>query len=289
MKLSVVIPCFGRHQLIQECLRSVDPTDRAELQIVLVDDGSTPPLEPVVQQLMAGHDLVLRQENRGRASALREGILRASGHHVMLMDSDDEFIPGMLDVVLADIGSPSPADVVGYVYDCNGYHDDLPIGRLPSDITATLLGLRADHGVQGDLKEVVETLVVREALYPDPGKERRVPTSYIWAGVSMRGLVMSRSQAIVRHRYLNDGMTRSIRELKKENPYWLARTYHRIACAPRGTYRSRWFRFTYAAKALSVDGAELTRAHAGQLRESLGVIGYIAARISAMILRVVSR
>ncbi|RYF36159.1 MAG: glycosyltransferase family 2 protein [Cytophagaceae bacterium] len=226
--LSIVVPCYQRHDMLGDCLASVERAGN-EVQIVLVDDGSSPPLEGVFKEHAIGIDKYFRQDNRGRAAALREGLLRAEGEYVMLMDSDDEFILGGIPKILEDIDRSQQQGGIGFVYECADYDSGRVIAGLSSaPAMATLLALRADHNVRGDLKEVVRRSILLEELYPDPLEERRVPTSYIWAGVSRHGPVLIRPYPIVRHRYLPGGMTKTIRQLKRNNPKWLCQTYFLI-------------------------------------------------------------
>jgi glycosyltransferase involved in cell wall biosynthesis len=282
--LSIVIPCFNRHDLLTACLGSIALDDRNLVEVVLVDDGSEPPLEAAAREFLESTDLVMRQENRGRSAALRVGILAASGDYLLIMDSDDEFIPGALNRIVEEVAGLTP-DIAGIAYECVDFDTGAPIARLPPNLVTPLLALRADHLVKGDLKEVVRTPLVKGALYPDPGQERRVPTSYIWAGVSGVGCVKTRALPVVRHRYLDGGMTRSIAKLKKQNPFWLARTYLRIATAPVSAYHSRMYRLMHGVKTLSVRGARLQNNDITLLRKSLGLPAYVLASIGGFLLR----
>lgn len=286
--LSIVIPCYQRHDLLKGCLASLE-RDGDVIQVILVDDGSEPSLESVFEQNVSSNDRYFRQPNRGRAAALREGLLRADGKYVMLMDSDDEFIPGAIDQVLNDIQRHYHENTVGFVYECINFDSGETIAGLrgaPS--SATLLALRADHQVRGDLKEVVLRDVVLKELYPDPKDERRVPTSYIWAGVSSHGHVITRAIPIVRHRYLPGGMTKNIAKLKRENPKWLRQTYFRIAIAPPSCYKSRSFRFFSIVKFYAYGGGRSTAAQIDKLRVNAGwLLNFGAYVLGSLVSKVV--
>lgn len=282
--LTVIVPCFNRHEMLKACIDSMQARARELIEVVLVDDGSEPPLESVTCGLLGPAVKVLRQANRGRSAALRAGILNASGDYILIMDSDDEFIDGALDRIVADLACLSPS-LVGIAYECIHFDTGTIIAALADDRVATLLELRADHGIRGDLKEVIRSSIVKASLYADPGQERRVPTSYIWAGVSSSGPVITRAAPVVRHRYLADGMTRSIASLKRQNPFWLARTYLRVATAPRDAYRSAWYRFIHGVKALAVPGSGLGTDDKRRLRASLGLSLYVVAVLGAFLLR----
>lgn len=274
MLLSIVIPCYNRHEMLIDCIRSVGSLGRERVEIVVVDDGSDPPLSTCIGQHLAIQDRLCRQNNLGRASALREGILSAQGKFILLMDSDDEFVDGAVTRILSDLAM-LPHSNVGLVYECVNFQSGELIARLPSGVSASLLALRADYKVRGDLKEVVRRSIVVAELYPEVTGERRMPTSYIWAGVSNHGPVEVKSCPVVRHRYLPGGMTSSIRKLKRESPNGLAMTYLRVATANDSAYRSRIFRARYAVGALSVRGSSVGFAGRTRLRRSLGGLWFL--------------
>lgn len=283
--LSIVIPCFGRHEMLVTCIGSLDARRRDLIQVVVVDDGSSPPLGDCVRPHFGPKDAIIRLEsNRGRATALRAGLLAANGQYSIVMDSDDEFIPGGLDVLINDLLKLNYDSCLGLVYETVDYDTGRPISRLPDALNATLLALRADHGVRGDLKEVISTESIRKALYPDPWPERRVPTSYIWAGVSAQGEVISRNFPLVRHRYLPGGMTKTIKKYKKANPAWLARTHLRVALAPVEAYASKSYRWIAGLKALSVRPSSVSQDDHSALVNSLGPLNYGLAAALAKIL-----
>ncbi len=88
--LTVVIPFFNRADTVPFTLESVARA-RVSLQVevLLVDDGSTP---PAVEQLAgAAHqpDRIIRQENQGLLFARLAGLRAATGEFVVFLDSDD--------------------------------------------------------------------------------------------------------------------------------------------------------------------------------------------------------
>jgi hypothetical protein len=91
--LSVVIPAFARVEPLKFTLRSVATAARGvgrPVEIVLVDDGSTPPLEQVLAGFNPGWPVrFVRQENQGSIVARLTGLAAARGTFVNFVDSDD--------------------------------------------------------------------------------------------------------------------------------------------------------------------------------------------------------
>lgn len=88
--LSVVIPVYNRGLLIRHTLESVRAAAIGlTVEIVAVDDGSTPPLTDVLA--CTGHcvEQLIRQSNQGLLFARLAGLSAATGRYVLFLDSDD--------------------------------------------------------------------------------------------------------------------------------------------------------------------------------------------------------
>jgi len=90
-RLSVVIPTYNRRDLLAKVLDSLDAVQAApgELEVIVVDDGSTDGTEPM---LAARHDpfplRVLRQNSQGPSAARNRGAAEAQGEILGFIDSD---------------------------------------------------------------------------------------------------------------------------------------------------------------------------------------------------------
>lgn len=112
-RLSVVIPYFNMGAFIEETIASVLACDWPELEIMLVDDGSTEPasldalvaLEAAAADWPAGRSLrVLRGPNAGVAAARNRGAEAASGALMALLDADDIVRPTYYSRAIAVLG-----------------------------------------------------------------------------------------------------------------------------------------------------------------------------------------
>ena len=84
MKVSVVIPTFNRKQSLVRCLANM-PRD---VEVVVVDDGSTDGTAEAVKEIGHPHLVYVRRANGGPASARNTGIELASGDYVAFTDDD---------------------------------------------------------------------------------------------------------------------------------------------------------------------------------------------------------
>ena len=97
LSVSTVIPAFNRAHLIRRALESALPQQQPGDEVLVVDDGSTDDTARVVAAY--GDRLrYIRTENRGAGAARNRGIEEARGDLVAFLDSDDEWMPGKLDL-----------------------------------------------------------------------------------------------------------------------------------------------------------------------------------------------
>ena len=97
-RFSVVVNNYNYARFLAEALDSALGQLREGDELVVVDDGSTDESPQVLQDYERQHGIVLvQQPNAGQLRAVRVGIQVARGDIVILLDSDDYFVPGYLD------------------------------------------------------------------------------------------------------------------------------------------------------------------------------------------------
>ena len=91
MKVSILIPCYNVEAYLPQCLDSIIKQTYRNLQIVLVDDGSSDNTLSIAQEY-ASRDTrieVYHQENQGVASTRNNLLDKVKGDYVLFVDSDD--------------------------------------------------------------------------------------------------------------------------------------------------------------------------------------------------------
>lgn len=113
LSLTIVIPCFNEEKTVVDLLRRVRSAPLGEIEIIVVDDGSTDHTVEVLQTEGAGlYDiLVVHEKNQGKGSALRTGFARATKDLVIVQDADLEYDPKDIPSLVAPI-EQGLADVV---------------------------------------------------------------------------------------------------------------------------------------------------------------------------------
>ncbi len=96
--VSVVIPTHNRAPLVIRAIASVLGQTFADLECIVVDDGSTDNTGEVVRGIADGRLLYLKNEVAAGAPASRNrGLRQAQGRYIALLDDDDEWLPEKLE------------------------------------------------------------------------------------------------------------------------------------------------------------------------------------------------
>jgi len=112
---SIVIPTYNRPERLQKCLESIAQLDypRDRFEVVVVDDGSKTPLQPIVDMFQSALTLnFIRQINAGPASARNTGASAAKGDYLVFTDDDCQPTKNWL-LALADAVKDCPKALIG--------------------------------------------------------------------------------------------------------------------------------------------------------------------------------
>jgi glycosyltransferase involved in cell wall biosynthesis len=107
--VSVIVPSYNHARFAAAALASVYAQTYRRVELVVIDDGSTDGSPAVLAAALAAcpfpHRLIAR-ENRGAAVTINEGVALAAGDFVNVLNSDDEFEPDRLAVMVERIARP---------------------------------------------------------------------------------------------------------------------------------------------------------------------------------------
>jgi glycosyltransferase involved in cell wall biosynthesis len=115
LPVSVIIPAYNAEKWIQETLESVLNQTYQDIEIIVVDDGSTDGTVAIVEQCLSGSSRaakLIRQSNQRAAAARNRGVCAASGSWIQFLDADDLLEPSKIELQVARVASGVLPDVV---------------------------------------------------------------------------------------------------------------------------------------------------------------------------------
>ena len=91
MKLSIIVPIYNVEKYLHECLDSLINQTYTNLEIILVNDGSTDDCYNICESYKSKDNriIIIHKENGGLSSARNSGLAVATGEYVTFVDSDD--------------------------------------------------------------------------------------------------------------------------------------------------------------------------------------------------------
>ena len=111
--VSVIVPVYNTEDYLIKCIESIRNQTYQEIEIILVDDGSTDGSFGICEQLQRKDEriIVIHKENGGVVSARKKGLEKARGEYSLMIDSDDWIEPEMI-ARLYEIAVNNHADIV---------------------------------------------------------------------------------------------------------------------------------------------------------------------------------
>ena len=133
-KISIVIPIYNTSEYLRECLKCVVNQTLEDIEIILVDDGSTDNSADICREYMEKDSRVklIQQENAGAAAARRTGTMAATSPYIGFVDSDDTIEPDMYETLLEHMGDCDLVTSMVRRDDGSLWKDYLPTGAYSS-------------------------------------------------------------------------------------------------------------------------------------------------------------
>lgn len=102
--VSIVIPCYNQGEFVQETIDSVLAQTYDNIEIIVVNDGSTDNSEEIIHKIIEENPQIIYMsaENGGVSRARNIGIEAASGEYILPLDADDLINPKYIDLAIAE-------------------------------------------------------------------------------------------------------------------------------------------------------------------------------------------
>ena len=100
--ISVIIPVYNVENYLEECLKSVQTQIYTNIEVILVNDGSTDKSKLICERYCKEDSRfhLLNQENQGLSAARNNGVAASTGEFIVFVDSDDIILPNYLETLL---------------------------------------------------------------------------------------------------------------------------------------------------------------------------------------------
>ena len=151
-RVSVVIPCYNHGEFLEAAIASVRAQDYPDIEIIVVNDGSTDPQTLAVLKALEEDVKLIERPNEGLSTARNRGIQASNGEYILPLDADDRIAPGYVGQAVAVMEQDANVGIVYGLTELFGAKSGLwpqpefsvPDMLLENLIVATALFRKAD-------------------------------------------------------------------------------------------------------------------------------------------------
>lgn len=112
--VSIIVPVYNANITIKKCIRSLKEQTYRNIEILIIDDGSTDDSMDICEKLAKDDNriIVISKRNGGVSSARNEGLKRANGKWIVFVDSDDYINNNLIQLLLLE-NYNNPGKLIG--------------------------------------------------------------------------------------------------------------------------------------------------------------------------------
>ena len=247
--ITVFTPTYNRGNLLNRLYQSLCKQNYKEFEWIIVDDGSLDDTSSIVNIIQDKHPcgdfsiLYYKKENGGKHTAVNMGIQKAHGDLFFIADSDD-ILPSNALLIIAKVWEQTKDDrsiggICGFDGDMNGgsiigtgFSKEVHLLNIKLSnhinigyIDVTTRDVRFKLKVDGDMKEVFRTSVLREYPFPEIKGERFCPEVLVWNRIASKYKLRYINKIIYLVEYQKDGITSAITRSRMNSPITSTMTY----------------------------------------------------------------
>ena len=144
--LSLIVPVYNLQEDLESCLLSILPQMTPQVELLLVDDGSTDQSLAICRRYESAYPnlRVFSQHNQGVSVARNVGLRRARGKYVWFVDGDDLLPTGTLQMILKEIHDNPEVEIL--CGNCIKFWEGEPLPPVTPFSTENLQAFHRTHG-----------------------------------------------------------------------------------------------------------------------------------------------
>lgn len=246
-KLTIFTPTYNRAYILEKLYISLTVQNNKKFRWLIVDDGSNDNTEELVKKWKEEKKIDIkyfRQENGGKQRAHNKGVELCDTELFLCVDSDDYIVKDSVDTILEKWKEVCGNKKVAGIIALRGKDEKNPLGtEMPKRKYSTLGDLYSKYKFRGDTSLVYRTDILKQFPYWVANGEKFIGEGYVYQQIDQNYYMALLPEIIIVCTYLNDGYTKNVRKLTKDNPVsytelkrmticcskkWSERFYHTI-------------------------------------------------------------
>lgn len=188
-RVSVVIPSYNHEPYIRQAVESVLAQSHADLELIVVDDGSSDRSLDYLRGVRDDRFRLVEQANAGAHNAINRGLAMAQGEYLAILNSDDIFHPDRLAICLPRLQAgvdlvatwleviDSKGKVLGVK---EGWRNMLPWPTTPPEGRLAAVDAFAINLLQSNFVSTTSNIVFSRKLYESVGGMANLRFAHDW-------------------------------------------------------------------------------------------------------------
>lgn len=128
-RVSVVIPAYNHERFVAEAVHSVLTQTLSDLELIIIDDGSTDRTGERAQSFRDERLHYFQQENQDAYNAINNGLRRCRGRYLAILNSDDVYAPNRLQQLVAAAEKTGAQFLFTQVEPIDEFSRPIPVGK----------------------------------------------------------------------------------------------------------------------------------------------------------------
>lgn len=221
--ITIFTPTYNRAYILENCYKSLLRQTDKRFVWIIVDDGSTDNTEDLVKRFIEENKVditYIKQENKGKPSAVNVGIEKANTELWVCVDSDDYLSDDAVEIVYKNYETiKNDKNICGVLAIRTSLNGEVIGGKkIPQDVKfATLCDIRYKYNISADPVFFFKTEILKNYRYPIIDGEKFIGESYVYDQIDQKYKYLILQNNLYYCEYLEDGLTRSVNNNLRKN------------------------------------------------------------------------
>lgn len=163
-KVTIIIPAYNAAKYIKDCLDSVFCQTYKNIEVIVVDDGSTDNTAEIVKSY--NNVFFLSKDNGGSSSARNYGVKHASGKYIIFIDSDDYIEKDYVSTLISYTNNEDGIIVVSNFL-IDGIEENRNWTFLKTKNKNEIFSLFLKKGIHNRMNKLIPSKIVKETPFPE--------------------------------------------------------------------------------------------------------------------------
>ena len=227
MKISILTPTFNRGNLLKKLYDSIKnniSTCKCSVEWLIMDDGSTDDTKNIIDKYKEEKIIDIKyfyQENKGKMEAINNLVQKVNGDYIVECDSDDFFLNNAFEIIENNIKEVNNQnDVYAYVflkYNQNG--ENMGNNFKEDKYKSKMFDLYFKENIYGEKALVFNAKIRKKYKYELENGEKFITEARLHHKMDLKYNVICSNKPIMVCEYKEDGYSKNIQKIYKENPF----------------------------------------------------------------------